>query len=177
MKLIIFAFALLFIPISVNAQTAINDDMARNYYQNCIKKEDQRLTKGGQDIFCQCTAHQLKKHMYVEDMVILARQDGLARAALNKIMLAVYAPCMEFPVRDLLYTGCTANGQNVDPRICQCIADRMGEYTAITAQNTLRDILKANPNITDPMAPIINSTAFKNREQSVVLTCANAAAN
>lgn len=153
------------------AQTKISDEMAQSYYQNCNMKSDPNVSKDTQDIFCQCTAMHMQKFMSLEDMKQMQDPNPQrARLSMNKVILDVYAPCMEFPVRDLLFNTCKKRG--APSAACDCLANEMGKYTAASAQQMLYDILQKNPNIVDPMGPIVNSPKFKAKEQQAAQSCA-----
>lgn len=153
------------------AATPISDQFTKSFYGNCLNKSDPNITSETLDIFCQCNAMHMQKYLTMEDMQEMSNPDPQrARIAANKILLDVYAPCMEFPVRDLLFNTCRKRG--APAAACECLSREMGKYTAKTAQQTLYDILQKQPYITDPMGPIVNSPAFKKREQSVAQECA-----
>jgi hypothetical protein len=47
----------------------------------------------------------------------------------------------------------------------------MGKYTAQTAQGQLQQILRQNPNILDPLGPIVESAEFAQKEKKTALEC------
>ncbi|MDP7142472.1 MAG: hypothetical protein QF692_04625 [Alphaproteobacteria bacterium] len=162
---------LAFAPVSASAQTAISPEQAYSYYQNCTSTRDPNISGETQDIFCKCTAMKMQSDFYVEDMVMMQGDSDPARKAINKMLLNVYAPCMEFPVRDLIFKRCIENEYNVQKDICECLANRMADYTASSARKYLSDILKNDPNITDPMGPIVNHPKFIQHEKRTALAC------
>ena len=168
-----FMFAFLVFALAnmkAHAQTPVSREMADTYYQNCVSKPDARMDPETQNIFCQCTKMFTQTYLSVEDMQAMAGNDQKARLALNKMMNDVYAPCMEFPVRDLIFKSCL---EKMSPEICRCLANNMGRYTAEKAQEFLGDILKKNPNIVDPMTPIMERPEFTRMEQQMVTECVN----
>lgn len=153
------------------AATAISDEFANSFYGNCLNKPDPNISTETQDIFCQCAAMHMQKFLTIEDMQQMSSPDPhRARMAANKILLDVYAPCMEFPVRDLLFNTCRKRG--APAAACECLAREMGKYTSQSAQQTLYDIIQKQPYITDPLGPIVNSPNFKAKEQAVAQECA-----
>ena len=158
-------------PLSAAAQTPVSDDTAARFYENCMKKPEGTMSAGTQDIFCQCTAYHTQKNLTMEDMQAMQDPSPAGRLALNKVLLDVYAPCMEFPVRDLIYNKCMENDFQRKEGICSCLADKMGRYTADSAQARLKDVLAQDPNIYDPMGPIVNSPDFAQREKRLALDC------
>lgn len=157
---------------ALHAQTPITDEMREAFFQDCFRLDNnQEMSTNTQKALCQCTSHHMQDNLSVEDVQTMRGQDQAARDALNKMLLEVYAPCMEFPVRDLIYKRCMQNDIQSKKGICGCLAEKMSVYTAQTARATLGDILKTNPNITDPMDPIVNSASFERMEKQVALEC------
>lgn len=156
---------------AVPTRTPISNEMTYQYLNNCKKKSDARISKDTQDIFCRCTAFQMQKTLTVEEMKLMAGTGETARLALNKMLLYVYAPCMEFPVRDLIYYKCRRDAYQGGEGICDCMSTKMAEYTSQEAQNQLAEILERDPDIYDPMESIIESGPFRKREKKIVLEC------
>lgn len=156
------------------AQTRISDEGKQAYFRNCLQQTDERISEQTHAIFCQCTAHFMQQNMSVEEIQTMSTQTQDARNILNKVVIQVYAPCMEFPVRDLIYNECRKEKDQVSNDICTCLADEMASYTAQTAQERLTTVLQTTPNITDPMDPIINSDAFHEKEKMVAMECIQA---
>jgi hypothetical protein len=164
-----------FLPSLAMAQTAITAETAQKYYQNCIRnaQSDQTMKPQTKDVFCQCTAIHMQKNMVMEDIVAMSGNDQAARNALNKMLTGVHAPCMEYPVRDLIGKKCEADIAR--PDVCNCLSDKMASYTAREAQRLLGQVLATNPNITDPMGAIMETDEFKRNEQQLALSCAQLA--
>ncbi|MCB9988965.1 MAG: hypothetical protein H6868_06480 [Rhodospirillales bacterium] len=165
-----FLFVLL-TALPAQAQTPVSDKMADIYFSNCIAKRDERMTIDTQEIMCQCTALLYQKNMSVEELQVMAQNDQAGRNALNRMLVLVYAPCMEFPVRDLIYYRCMENKFQSQKGICGCLADKMAQYTAESAADKLSAVLRNSPNITDPMEPIVNSPEFAQMEKRLALSC------
>lgn len=156
---------------TAQAQTPVNAQTAQTYTQNCEATRDPRMLNDTQEIFCQCTAMQMQKSYTMEDMQNLSKQDATGRAAVNKMLLNVYAPCMEFPVRDLIYAKCKADAYQAQQGICECLSKRMAGYMTAESQKLLGGILQRNPNIIDPITEIMASPEFAQKEKRIVLDC------
>lgn len=156
---------------SAVAGTPIGAETAQSYYQNCASQPEQNMSKETQDLFCKCTSFQMQKNMTIEDIQTMAQQSQAGRNALNRMILDVYAPCMEFPVRDLIFNNCRSNEFQVNAGICACLSSKMAAFTAESAQAELKQILQTTPNITDPLGPIIESPKFKQMEKRLALEC------
>lgn len=166
-----FTVLLVFTTPSAFAQTRMDEQARQTYYGNCMKYHDARMSKETQDIFCQCTSYFVQKHISMEEIQIMREQSQQARNVLNKVVTNVYAKCMEFPVRDLIFNECRKNKEHVSKGICTCLADHMASYTAGMADTKLSAVLQQTPNIRDPMDPIVNSPEFQERERRVVMQC------
>lgn len=174
--LILAALALL--PLAARAQTAISQDMAKKYYENCKSRPDpmNAMSAQSKDMLCTCTAAQMMKSMTVEDIKIMGGNDQPARNALNKMLTEVYAPCMEFPARDLVYGNCVANPQlkaaapNLEG-LCGCVAGQAAQYIAANGPGLMRSELAKNPNVTDPLGPLMHSDGFTKASQAFTMQC------
>ena len=174
--LFVLALWALTAPFSASAQTTINNEFAQTFYSNCLAQNGRGMTNDTKDIFCSCAAYQMQQSLNIEDIQQLNSPDAkLQRMASNKIILDVYAPCMEFPVRGLIFNNCKK--QNAPQAACECLANKMGKYTAGSAQQLLYDVLERNPHITDPMGPIVNSPAFQKKQQEIAMECAKSGLN
>ena len=172
--LLVFAFVLFAFAASSYADTPVSKDMADKYLANCLKRTDPRLTPASQQSMCSCTAEQLQKSMTVEDMQMMARNDESGRLALNKMLLDVYAPCMSDPVKDLLVGECAKNPQvsaSQATSVCSCVAKLTGDWYATVGRDLMAQALKDNPNVTDPISPIMDSAEFKSVEMKYVQSC------
>ncbi|MAQ70594.1 MAG: hypothetical protein CL565_00205 [Alphaproteobacteria bacterium] len=156
---------------SAEAQTRVSPQMAQSYAQNCSQQENPYISSETKDIFCQCTASYMQKTMSVEDLQAMGGNDQPARNAINKMMIQVYSPCMEFPVRDLVYKKCQEDAFQAGQKICKCLSNNMASYVSKRAKADLPGILQANPNVTDPMEAIVTSPSYEQTEKRIALGC------
>ena len=158
--------------LQAKAQTPVTNEQAQKYYESCATNRDERMDIKTQDVFCQCSSMGYKKHMTQEDLQYLAVGEGQeARDVMNKMVLKLYAPCMEFPVRDMVYKKCTKDAYQAGQYICSCMADKMASYISERAQAELSNILKENPNVYDPLEAITSSETYARQEKRIVLQC------
>lgn len=158
--------------------TPISQEMARKYYENCKSRPDPMkvMSEQSRDNLCSCTATRLMSAMTVEDIKIMGGNDQPARNALNKMLTAVYAPCMEFPARDLVYANCVANAQlkaaasNIEG-LCGCVAGQAAQYIAANGPGIMQQELMKNPNVTDPLGPLMQSQGFTQASQAFTMQC------
>ncbi len=156
-------------------ETPVTKEQAQIFYEACQQNRDERMTKETQDIFCQCSSMGYKEHMTQEDLEQLAHGKGDApRYVLNKILIEIYPPCMEFPIRDLVFQKCIQNEFQVGEKICSCMASKMASYMSERAQGELQEILKNDPTAYDPLDSITTSESYRQKEKRVVLECIQA---
>ena len=180
-RLSLFAYVvLLCLAVPALAQTAVTKEQANAYYVNCKSKPDPRMKPESQDAFCSCTAVTMMKTLSVEDVNAMAGNDQTARNALNTMLLDVYAPCMSYPVEDLVTAQCLN-----DPRIsqigsatpaqdiCGCMAARTASWFVKDGRGLMAELLKQNPNITDPLTPVMESKPFQKQSYESMIACLN----
>lgn len=157
---------------SFAAGTPITNDMAQKYFNNCVAgaQKEGTMVPQNQQRFCACTAMNMQKTMTQEDLAALGAKDKTARMALNKVLINVNGPCMGFPVHDLIQKKCMTDLKN--PAICGCLSNKMGQFTAAQSQKMMPEILARNPEIYDPLTPIMESQEFQQTQQSIALSCA-----
>lgn len=154
------------------AGTPITDQMAEKYFENCISGAQKEGTMGpeSQKKYCACTAVKMKDTMDQEDLSLLSNVGDKARPALNKVLLNVNGPCMQYPVHDLLNKKCMSDVKN--PAICSCLSNKMADFMKDISGRMLPKILADNPTIFDPITPIMESEEFQKTQQQVALSCA-----
>lgn len=161
---------------SAQAQTKITKDAANAYYQNCVTQPAEGITDQSKEYLCACTAAKMMERMYVEDVQAMALQNEQGRKALNYMLVKVYAPCMNYPAKDHYYNNCITNPQtktlSKNPQgLCKCMSDQVAQYLGNSGPEIFEDILKRNPNITDPMSALTDDPKFQKFAQSKLLAC------
>ncbi len=146
------------------------------YYENCLKQKDQRFSATDQQQFCECTAQRVQPYLTPEFMNLMSQPTNEGKEAQNSILINVYAPCMQAPVASLMVENCKktqnslAQFQNLDG-LCGCYGQNIGKALETMAPAIMQDALKANPNLRDPLNPILDSQAFKTKAQSILAQC------
>lgn len=176
MKKLLLMSAILFVanmPVaSYAAGTAITGEMAEKYFANCVTnaQKDGTMTPDSQNKYCACTAMNMQKTMTQEDLSALSSKGDAQRAALNKVLINVNGPCMQYPTHDLLNKKCMSDVKN--PAICSCLSNKMGNFMKDISRRMLPTLLANDPNIFDPMTPIMESPEFVQTQQKIALSCA-----
>lgn len=158
--------------------TPVSKDAANNFYLACRSAPDPRMTPETQNAMCACNAAMLMEKMSVEEVDTMKEQSQAGRDMLNKMLLEVYAPCMNYPVQDLIEAECLRN-ENISKagismskeHICSCTANKMAEWFAKDGLELMRTTIKQHPNITDPIGPVMESQAFKSQSYSTLTSC------
>ncbi len=157
---------------AVQAQTPVTDEMTQSYYVGCLQDREERISETAQNELCRCTTTQYKNKMDVETLQDLAGNDPTkARLALNELIVKLYTPCMEGPIRSMVYQKCTQDAAQAGEQVCECLADNMAHYVSERAQGELGTILKNNPNVYDPFDAITSSASYEAHEKRVVMEC------
>lgn len=175
MKFVLVLIALM-IALPVQAATEISDEMANQYYDNCLKGQAPNLSQQTQQTMCACTAAQMKTGFTVEDMQAMSKKDEAARLAFNKMIINVYAPCIQYPAYDYYYSVCsadprTASMTNNPQAMCNCLAGKVSGYLGQNSTQVFQDLLTRQPFMTDPMMALTNDPQFDQFAQSQLLTC------
>ena len=163
---------LAFIAQPVAAQTPVTDAQTQKFYETCSQNRDARMSVDTQNTFCKCSSIGYKNNITQEDLQDLAKGIGQdARNAMNKLVLELYAPCMEFPIRDMVFNKCTKDAFQAGKQLCSCMATKMARYVSERGKGELATILNANPNVYDPLDAITSSAAYATQEKRIVLQC------
>lgn len=156
--------------------TEITAQMANAYFNNCTSKPAAGMSQQTQQYMCACTAEKMQKSLTAEDIQAMSQQNAAGRLATNKMIIDVYAPCIEYPARDHYYTTCMTNPQtknmSSNPQgLCACLGTQISTYLKQNAQNEFKRILARTPNVTDPMAALTNDPAFTQFAQKKLTAC------
>lgn len=176
MKKLLLMTTLFFATVSPSfsfaAGTEITGEMAEKYFANCVANAEKEgtMSKDSQNKYCACTAMNMQKAMTQEDLSALSGRGDAARAALNKVLVSVNGPCMEYPTHDLIHNKCMADVKNAE--VCSCLSNKMGHFMKAISARMLPTLLEKNPNIFDPMTPIMETPEFVETQQKIALSCA-----
>ena len=125
------------------------------------------MTASSQDAMCACNAAMMQKSFTMEDMNLMLEDSYESRTALNKMLLNVYAPCINFPLHDLLFKNCLQDRKVIRlgkvlpvEDFCGCVAENTSEWMSKEGRNIMVDVIRENPNVYDPIEPIMNHEKF-----------------
>jgi hypothetical protein len=175
---LILLSALLFLTPAVARATPISKATANAYYSNCMKQADPRLSPQNQQALCACTSSQMMQSLTMEDMQAMGQKTAAGNAALNKMLINVYAPCITYPVQDLLNSQCMSDpkvkaigsAMNMG-RLCGCMSKRTGDWYAVQGRALMAQILAQNPNVVDIITPVMQSKQFNDQAYANLRAC------
>ena len=160
------------------AETSISDQQANAFYRHCMTKGDPRLSEHSQDALCSCTAVKMQEAIRPEYLDIMKENNPRGRAMLNYMLLNVYAPCIAYPAHDLVYRNCLTDVSidTLDLKadrdgLCTCIAERTGIWLSKEGQGIMTELLIDNPDMADPISPVIESDFFKKASYQNLVAC------
>ena len=190
MKTVFYIFALLIafvlaVPVQgAHAQqllrpegkSALTNEDANAYFDKCIKDG---LPVGGEDdlmSFCACTSAFLKESMTQQDMEILYEKSERGKKAWHKMVVAVYGPCIEYPVTAQVHEQCISDkgyyGLISDMYgFCACTTDAVRKFSTLYAPDLLDKLLTQNPYKQDPLYAYTDSPEFKYELQKAKAAC------
>ena len=154
----------------------VSKALANNYYKNCKKGSHPVLKGNSLEALCACTAAKITEEMNVSEIEALFSDTPESQNARDKMLMMVYAPCMQYPVRDLIVDNCV-NNKDLSKipinkqKICGCMGGKMGEYMAANAPNVIAQALRDNPGTQDPLASFFQSYAFKTASRQHMKAC------
>ena len=172
------AFAVL-TALTVHAEaTPISDESSEAFYHSCVAKRDPRMTEDHQKEFCACSAVKMQEQMTREETQTMFQPGEEGRAMLNKMLTYVYAPCMRYPVQDLIQAQCmkdpkvaSLSEDNTPEELCACMGEETGKWFAANGTRLLGRILARSPNIQDPITPIMESNYVKKNSYQFLIRC------
>jgi hypothetical protein len=178
-KIFLLLFLMMTSQASALAQTPVSKQTANNFFENCAKLRDERMSVDSQNAFCSCSSVKMMENMNMEELHIMYEQSERGRLVLNKMLIDVYAPCMSIPVQDLVSGNCLSDPKlqalNLkDPslyELCGCMSMLAGEWYQTRGRELMRELIEQDPFINDPINPIIDSKEFQNSSYEFMTRC------
>ncbi len=171
---------LLIPPTPAYTQTVISKEMANAYYNSCLSKPDPRMKPETQAALCACTSAQMTEKMSVEDVQVMGQNNQAGRDKLNFMLINVYAPCMSFPVSDMVEDSCLKDEKismmqlkGSRPALCHCMGTKTGTWFTGAGRQLMAEVLKKNQNISDPVSPVMDTPAFQKASYDNLVSCLN----
>lgn len=141
---------------------------ANDYYKNCLAQKHPVLQGDDLKLLCGCTSAKFSENMTLEQVQAMQTDSKEGLYQRNRMMMFVYAPCIEFPTRALVMHQCI-NDTKVrytmknPSKTCVCLADGVAKDMKERAPEVIKNALVLNPKDLDPLALLLNSSAYENR--------------
>ncbi len=150
--------------------------LANSYYENCLLESHPVLTPSSQNLLCACTSAKMSEEMTPDQMKAMFEEGPEGDEARSQMMAFVYAPCMEYPVRDLITQNCLGNpevaaGSTAPKELCKCLGDKMGEFMADKGPAVIEMAMRSNPDNLDPLSNFFNSYSFQAQSSQHMAYC------
>lgn len=151
-------------------------DYTNQYYKNCLAQKHPILKDEHLKLMCACTASNIPDNMSVEQIKAMSTDTSEGLHQRNRMMLFVYAPCIEHPTRALVLDSCLGN-ENLtetmkhEKKVCNCLADGMSEYMKVTAPKFIESAIKRNINDIDPLRVLMESKSYENKTEEIMHRC------
>lgn len=167
--------------------TPVPNELAKEYYNSCMAEGTaEYITQEHLEDMCACVSTQVQQTMTVEELEILHGPDPIASERIQKkIMITVYAPCMEFTMHDVVLNTCNESQMMIDATTgwggggtdktnkisCKCVAKKTTEYIAKNSQEIMIEELENDPFTLNPNSLILFSDKFRTQMQNATIEC------
>lgn len=164
------------VSVPVQAQTPVDVKTANAYFDNCMAQDTPMMSALSKEEMCACTAQKMTEGFTLEDMQNLSNKDESGKLAMSKMLLNVYAPCMQYPSYDYHYNTCL-DDENIykisqEPEeLCHCMASQVANYMEQNGRQLFADLLEKNQEIFDPMTALAEDPDFQMYAQTQLLNC------
>ena len=158
----------------------VSEDQARQYYRGCKKLSPPRFTDKALEYYCLCLADRVQKKLSQRDIYFLRNADSarMRKLALIKYVDSVITSCAAEPVGMIFEKRCMEE-RGTDPRVdklgptCQCLGERMREWTKINAGAIISRQLKRQPEEyrDNPLSALMEARRLLTGRTDQLLTC------
>lgn len=151
-------------------------DFSNAYYKNCMAQDHPILKGESLKLLCGCTAAKLPEAMTIPQLQAMATSTAEGDLQRSRMMMFVYAPCMEHPTKALILDQCMGdpkvrNGLKHANRVCECLGDEMGKFMKERGPRVIEGALRRNVKDLDPLGSLMQSKAFDKASQAALQDC------
>lgn len=172
---------LLMLYASADAQaTPVSRDEANQYYQNCVKQDSAATGPENMRMLCSCAAAKIVEVMTQEELQSLSPEAAQNRPVRDKMLLDVYAPCLDEIAPELFAHQCASDeslhelGDQIDvTAACGCVGERAGKWFKGKARTIISELLKTNPLLVDPVAPLMTERQVRREVTGHLVGCSS----
>ena len=152
------------------------NDFANQYYKNCTSQQHPVLKDENLELLCGCTSAQIPQQMTVEGMKALNEDSNEGKLQRGRMLLMVYAPCIQYPTYALVYNQCVQNPQIQTAianykKVCDCLGNGMGAFMKKRAPQHIEGALRRDIDNIDPLRDLLDSYAFEETSQYHMKRC------
>lgn len=159
-------------------ETTVTEEQANNFYVNCMSTRDDRMTQETQNAMCACQSVKVMENMSVEEIRVMSSDLPDARMMYDKMLINVYAPCMSYPLQEIALTQCLESeeldlaGLNMPKdELCVCASQKTASWLVDFGPALMNQTLKKNPDMSDPLGPVIENRTFKSHTVEHISNC------
>ena len=143
-------------------------EYARAYHQNCLATDHPILAGKDLEDLCGCTANNFLDVMTLEQVLEMQQSTSEGLFQRNRMLLFVYAPCIEYPTRTMILKECMGQTRNKffmknQSATCSCLANGVAEDLKELAPKYIENALRRNEKTLDPLGLLMNSDHFDER--------------
>jgi len=144
------------------------NDYANQYFQNCLQTDHPYLKGKDLELLCGCTSAKFSEVMTPQNVQAMQHNTPEGQHQRNRVLMFVYAPCIEYPTRAMILSECLSKPQTQHlmknpSSTCKCLADGVAEDMAELAPQYIESSIRRNPENLDPLGLLMNSEAFEKR--------------
>ncbi len=160
----------------LTAQPQNINEFANQYYNNCMTKATAVLNGNNLETLCTCTAAQIPNNMTVDQMKAMNTDTEEGALQRGRMLLFVYAPCIEYPTKALIMDQCVNNPDvkakmKKPTKVCDCLSSGMADFMRESAPEHIRRALEENKTDLDPLRELMESKTFDNASRYHMATC------
>ncbi len=151
-------------------------DYANAYYNNCVRQQHPVMKGEDLELLCACTSAKFSEVMTVEQAKAMNEDTPEGQFQRNRMMMFVYAPCIEFPTRAMIMHSCLSDpkarySMKNPQATCSCLANSVAEEMKSRAPGIIENSLRTNPKDLDPLATLMNSKTFDDVSRQHSMRC------
>lgn len=154
--------------------TSVDKTAANTFYAHCMADRSARLGDDDRQAICACTSAQVMKTMSAEDLKAVARPDDAGRVAFSRMLVNVYAPCMDQPVRHVVTADCLRDPSvpaSSGDAVCACAAKLTGDWYVLAGRQLMAAALHNDPSLTNPVGPVVALPEFTHERDKNIQSC------
>lgn len=144
-------------------------EFLNKFYDRCTAVPDKNQSVDSQSDMCICETLHMEKFLTGDEIEIMATGKGKGYVRKNVLYQEVYAPCLEFPAREIARYECfnsrkiqdLVSTQNAYKGTCECTGNKAAEYFRAYAKPQLEALMEKNPIMEDPLGAILQSFDYR----------------